>query len=126
MDKFANATSLCINWAKSDARWLAKGDCPPATDSLDLLWRANNNPRELFGFSFSTGLTGTDSASLEKLQKHLVAFVWSNRRGPSKHRISASILVLPRAQGGLVLINVPVQARALGSCLFLWALHAAK
>lgn len=60
---------------------------------------------------------------LETLQKKMVRFICAGTNATSRHRVDAETLTRPRRQGGLGLISIPAQARALAGSIVLWAIQ---
>lgn len=58
---------------------------------------------------------------LHKLQQLLVAFVWGKTDRRTCHRVLEHIVTLPKHLGGLGLIDVTLQAKALCLRVLLWA-----
>lgn len=69
-------------------------------------------------------LNALHATRLTKLRKLLVAFIWGGREQRVQHRVAANIISLPRLAGGLGLIDISVQAKALSARIFLWSIQA--
>jgi hypothetical protein len=68
----------------------------------------------LSGLWYVLTLCAIEPARLKLLQKLIVAFVWGARVERVRHKVSADILMLPKSQGGLGLLDISIQARTLG------------
>lgn len=157
------ASGLVIQWAKSEARWLAPLPRPQFTNALQWSWKDVDSPGQLLDFSFIDGLhdndmflslllklkerlqhwnwfqvslhgkivitnhlvasslwyvltlVASDLRKLNKLQQLLVSFVWGKEGRKAYHKVLQNILTLSKRRGGLGLIDVTLQVKALCS-----------
>jgi hypothetical protein len=68
-------------------------------------------------------LNCSNDARLKSLQQLTIKFVWGSSGRRSRHRVSSQIICLPKSKGGLGLINIPSQAKALGLRIFHWSIQ---
>lgn len=62
-------------------------------------------------------------AALERMEKKIVNFVWSGQGERARAKVKLSMITLSRQHGGLGLLLLPQQVRALAGSLFIWALQ---
>lgn len=60
---------------------------------------------------------------LESLQKKVIRFIWAGSNATTRHRVKAKIITCPKRLGGLGLISIPLQTRALAGLIILWAIQ---
>jgi hypothetical protein len=65
---------------------------------------------------------GTE-AELEVMQRKVVRFIWAGQSEGARHRVDGITLCKAKADGGLGLLHIPKQTRALTSRLILWSTH---
>jgi hypothetical protein len=76
----------------------------------------------LSGLWYISTLNAVPSDRLRQLQQLVVAFIWGARDHKVRHRVLSHIIMLPKDQGGLGLLDLNVQIGALGTQIFLWAI----
>jgi hypothetical protein len=64
-----------------------------------------------------------DMKTLEQMQNKVTKFVWAAKKSKARHRISFSTICRPKREGGLGLISIPAQTRALSGRFIIWALQ---
>ena len=68
-------------------------------------------------------LNCTNPVQLRKIQRLVVQFVWSAMSRRGRHRVAEEIICLPKAKGGLGLLEVQAQAQALGGRILHWLIQ---
>lgn len=63
-------------------------------------------------------------STLENLQRMIVKFIWRGQNPAGRARVNINTLTKPRNMGGLGLISIPHQVRALAGGFFTWAIKA--
>lgn len=62
-------------------------------------------------------------STLENLQKIITQFIWKGQNSQGRARVNHDTLIKPRNGGGLGLISIPHQVRALAGGFFTWAIR---
>lgn len=71
-------------------------------------------------------LWARDDKELEALEKIIIHFLWAEAMDTMRHRVKLNTITMPNLQGGLGVISLREQVRALISKIILWALAASN
>lgn len=73
--------------------------------------------------TFTLTVWAGKASFLDHLQKKMIRFIWAGTNATASHRVNADTFTRPRCQGGLGLISIPAQARALAGLIILWTIQ---